>query len=487
MLSLPGDFFRFWWGLLYWNSRKAVFRLRGRRGQCPCHHPSDSGKGGETGCEAAASWNEPSRFRHVCPLLERRPEGWRCSVDKNAVRPFWLRAFVSFGGLALILYILGAAGLFLLLRGVGYDEIRFRHTVWPGAWTERRAVQARHYLDRGSAALAEGNLRYAALSLSTAYEMDPGNYEAGIRLAQIWRVTRQRTVSDRLFERLLTEHPQRSGETAYIWLLTLLGAREYSSVAELSVRMLQEEISNRPAWTRALFFASRRTDDPDALKRLLDQEVVKEGDWRSLYEIEMGLLSEDRLPALRTLAVIREDEAEPFLLYYQVERLIEIREFAAAETALDCYNGRIGPVEEQKLRWELTLRRGWSSLLSMELDGRTLDPKQLEFITAALIRTPDTRVFQAVYENHRPDSVHGSRLDQHSVLSLAAAAAAAGDAEAQSALARHLHEHFEISPVLLEQLAALESAEAPPAVLARIFRTLPFPMEVFYALLERHD
>lgn len=485
MSSWLSDFFRFWWSLFYWNIRKSLFVLRGRRTRCPCQNPSDSGKGGETGCDASLSWNKPARFRRVCPLLKHGEMGWRCSVSAEEVRPFWSRAFLACGVLGITSYTIAALSLFLVLRGVGYEEIRFRHVFWPGDWAERSVVQARHYHDRGAAALSEGNLRQAALSFSTAYEMDPSNYEAGIRLAQIRRLTRQRAVSDHLFERLIRQHPDRAGETAYVWLLALLGDREYDKAAVLAARNLRDGVPNRPAWARALFFACRQTGDPGPIEVLLESPAM-EDDWQTLLTIEAGLLGDDQLPALRKLAVIREDETDPFYLFYQVERLIEMREFAPADTALRFYQGRIGAVEEQKLKWELILRRGWDSLLSIELDGQTLSPKQLEFLTAALIRSPSQRVFQTIYTTHHPESRSDLSLGAGTILSLAAAAGAVGDEESQAELLHYVHDRFGLSSSVLNRLASLEAADRQNNALTHVLRTTHFPLEVFYALLERY-
>lgn len=87
------------WALFYWNARKTIFRLRGRRGVAPCQHPSDSGTAMKTACDACTAWHRRVRFRLVCPLLKQDDAGlWVCSVDRAGVRPFWGRAFAYTGG-----------------------------------------------------------------------------------------------------------------------------------------------------------------------------------------------------------------------------------------------------------------------------------------------------------------------------------------------------------------------------------------------------
>ena len=53
MTGWLGDFFRVWWALFYWNTRKTWFRLRGaHRDDCPCQTYSDSGHAMDSRCEA---------------------------------------------------------------------------------------------------------------------------------------------------------------------------------------------------------------------------------------------------------------------------------------------------------------------------------------------------------------------------------------------------------------------------------------------------
>ena len=93
-----GDLGRLYWGLLYWNARKTLFRIAGARGQAPCQHPSDSGAAGVTGCEACAAWSSRARFKRLCPLIASGPDGRRvCGVAAADVRPFWGRAAAVLG------------------------------------------------------------------------------------------------------------------------------------------------------------------------------------------------------------------------------------------------------------------------------------------------------------------------------------------------------------------------------------------------------
>ena len=111
---------RFWWALIALNLSKTLFAARGRRGRWPCQSPSDSGRAWETTCEAKALWNNPARFRRVCPILKKAPDGrWVCSANTADVRPFWGRAAAWFGGAAIALSVAGTILYFVFLRIVG--------------------------------------------------------------------------------------------------------------------------------------------------------------------------------------------------------------------------------------------------------------------------------------------------------------------------------------------------------------------------------
>src|SRR5271169_3677246 len=134
MLAWLGDLGRLSWGLLYWNTRKTLFRFRGASGAAPCQHPSDSGVAGATGCEACVGWRDDGRFRRLCPLLTTSAEGRRvCSVSADRVRPFWGRAVLFYGGSAAVVASASVISAFLAFWAVGY-RVPLYVVAWPPAW-----------------------------------------------------------------------------------------------------------------------------------------------------------------------------------------------------------------------------------------------------------------------------------------------------------------------------------------------------------------
>lgn len=179
MIGWLGDFFRFRWALFYWNARKTWFRMRGaHRDDCPCQTYADSGHALDSRCEAVTHWNQPARFKRVCPLLVQTPQGWRCSVNAESVRPFWGRAILYGTALGLVLYLALTLLVFGVLRSASY-KTSYLSVAWPPRWNELRKSQENLYVARAQQALQAGNYQEAILSLEMVTQLNPGNYPAG--------------------------------------------------------------------------------------------------------------------------------------------------------------------------------------------------------------------------------------------------------------------------------------------------------------------
>jgi hypothetical protein len=261
-----GDLRRGAWALLYWNARKSWFVVRGRAGQCPCHNPSDSGEPLATGCEAAIGWNNPRRFRHVCPLLVRNEKGaWVCGVAPARVRPFWARAWGFYGAVLAGVFLAGGFSVWGGLRGIGY-RVTVRQVLWPPAWSELRAVRAQIFIDQAQEHYHAGRTREAIRALSVAYATDPDNYALGMLLAQFNQAGNPEA-ADRIYLRLLRLHPAQRRETTEAWFLGMLARGRLMDVAMLAQRELGAAGPEQAAgWIHALIFASRLLHRPDLLE-----------------------------------------------------------------------------------------------------------------------------------------------------------------------------------------------------------------------------
>jgi tetratricopeptide (TPR) repeat protein len=260
-----GDMFRMGWALAYWNARKSLFVLRRRRGACPCHNPSDSGRAMETGCDAALQWRQPARFRRVCPLLTTNAKGsWVCSVAADGVRPFWGRAVGYAGGTLLALVVLAAGAAFGTMRVIGY-HVTVRQICWPPAWRELGEVRAQLFVEKAQAHFRAGRVHEAVSALMTAHEVAPADYAVAMTLAQVMQAGNP-AAADGLYLQMLKVHPEKRTETARVWFLSLLGRGQLADVAELARRQLATDKEQTPAWTHALIFAARHLKQPELLE-----------------------------------------------------------------------------------------------------------------------------------------------------------------------------------------------------------------------------
>ena len=305
-----GDFFRTAWALPYWNARKTLFVLMRRRGQCPCHNPSDEGKTRAIGCEAVLGWRKPERFqRRVCPLLTKDAKaGWVCGVAPAQVRPFWGRAWAYAGVLAVLLWLVGSLTVWGAMRGVGY-RVSVRQVVWPGAWGELRAVRAAYFVEDAQRRFAAGEATAAILSLTTAYALTPENYGTGLILAKFQAVGNP-VAADRLFAELVRQYPAHRAETTQAWLRVLLANGRLSDVAELARAELKSGATQPVAWLHALIFAARLAQAPQWLE-LPESARAVSAEVRAVLEVERRVLAAPT-PAAAVRRVRAEELPEKF-------------------------------------------------------------------------------------------------------------------------------------------------------------------------------
>ena len=288
-----GDYGRLLWGSLYWNSRKSAFRVRGARGAAPCQHPSDSGKGGRTACEACVGWRSASRFQRMCPLMAISSDGRRlCSVDAGDVRPFWGRAVLVYLGSAAAVVLVAVVGVFTGLRAIGY-RVPFYAVAWPPAWHRIHQAQADYFYRMAAAAFSAGDVRQGFLALNQVYALDPGNVSAAMLLAQFTQVANPE-YSDTIYARLLVQRRGDTEETAQAWFRALLLRGDFLSMGRLSEKMLREGAVHAPAWTQGVLFAERMTGDTGNVDRLLAEPGKTPAASRSVLSLARDIRTGNR-------------------------------------------------------------------------------------------------------------------------------------------------------------------------------------------------
>jgi hypothetical protein len=481
------DFFRFAWGLFYWNTRKSLFRIRGGRGRHPCQNASDSGRALETQCDACLHWDKPARFASVCPLLVATPRGLRCSAHAADVRPFWGRTARYYGSSLLALYLAGALGVFVFLRSIGYP-VSILHLAWPGLWYRVPQVRSAYFFEKGNQAFAAGRIKEGLLYFDNAYKFDPANYLAGLALARNYQTTHT-AISDAVFTRLYYEHPRQRAATAQDWFRALLARGDFPKVAELAARELIADPGHASPWMRALVFATRQTGDAAPLTALLASKDPAAAPWHQLITTELVARGPDRNALARALRAPWPLNAPAYARYYQIEGLIALGDHF---NALDQLGRQVGRLDEETalgLRLAAYARAGSKSQLTYEFNvllTRPLTPPVIKLLTAHLVRYPDPALFAHLYDKFERANLPLTTDNAGSHFSVLCVAGVHQDRVRLRALILRLKDLASASFLRLNLVEDFFNNESPAKRISTFLPILPVPLEVTYALLERY-
>lgn len=485
MIGRLADLLRLAWGLLYWNIRKSLFQLRRGQSSCPCQSPSDSGRAYQTACDACLSWDKPARFRRVCPLLVQTPDGLRCSVDTEHVRPFWGRAFAIYGGTALSIYLAGAIAIFAFLRSVGYP-INIGHLIWPGKWHRVTEVRGWFFMERANRAFTAGRTAEGMLYLTNAYEFDPNNFDIAFTLAQKLQFG-QPGRADQIYRRLLETHPAQAPAVSEAWFRALLARGDFPTIVDFASQQVLKDESRGGVWLRALIFASRQLNTDTALRDLLTSSEPAAQRWRLVLETEL-LLRENRRDAARATLNRPWSDAPPFALFYQVNELSALGEGIAASDFVAQYSARLDDVARVTLLLDLYARMGAQQsrqrLVSVLIANR-LNPSVVALLAAHLIRHPHPQILEQVFSKFSREQIALDDDTLDAFLALYCAAGVARDNAKMHLIASFLAKHGDGSKFTLGLAGAFFRGDTPLTRVTAILPALPVPLEVNYALLER--
>ncbi len=483
-----GDLGRLYWGLLYWNGRKALYRAKGASGTAPCQHPSDSGRAHETGCEACHGWRDASRFALVCPLLESAPGGRRvCSVPAARVRPFWGRALAAYGILACALAALSVLAAFAAFRAVGY-RVPLAVVAWPPAWHEIQKARADYFHRMALLALATGDVRQAFLALGQAYALDPDDADAALLLARLSQIANP-DFSDRVYSRLLTHGSPRSEEAAEAWFRALLERGDLRGLGTLSARMLGDDAGHVPAWTEGVLFSAAMTGDVALERRLLAGRLPREA--QLALGLDVALRSEGAGARLRSIEVTMGGAHTPFEIYNVLTQVLAL---GRSREALEFLDGpeaaTLAAFDREALRLDAYARLGWAPLESREIDsvleqGSTVPV--LVLLSTHLIRHPNPALAEGVFARlaRRPLPASPQTVGAHMALMCMAGV--------NGLPARMREEADAIGPAVGGSLAAwgrvrefFESREPGKNPAAFLPALDQLPLEVLYAVVARY-
>ena len=488
MIGWLADFFRFWWALAYWNSRKTWFRLHGaHRDSCPCQTFSDSGLALDSRCEAIASWHNPRRFRKVCPLLTETKNGWRCGADAERVRPFWLRALAYTGAALLALYLLGTVVLYATLRVTGY-QVSYATVVWPPRWPELRQSQELLYANRARDAMIAGDYQAAILSLQTVCLLNPQNSGAAFTLAHLLQLAGQPTVAEHIYERLMQDVPEQRPAIAQVWARLLLARGNYSAIKPLAIAMLSEDSSHREAWLHALLFAARQSNDPAVLGSLLSSEHGLPNWCVDLVGTEQLLLQRQADRAQPRLMRTYPATTSPYVPYYQADRLLRLGQADQAANLVNAYPTLLPVDEASLLRLRAYRIKDWAALAQPEFEGLMslpLTPRLATLVSAYLLEWPDRELatrFAAQFLAAGP-ALATETLPLYQAVFLVTASSGSPDQAAR--LADKINAFTKSDGKALHGLAEIVRTGATHEALSQLLPSVALPLEAIYALQGR--
>jgi len=474
------DLLRLPFGALYWNTAKTWYVMRGRRGHCPCHDLSDSGAPGRTRCVAVLHWSSPSRFRRVCPLLERTDHGWCCRVAAAQVRPYWSRFLLGLVVAGMLLYGAMSLAALGLLRQAGYDQLRFADVIWPGNWGRFKIVQAGHYRAMGDAALRQREFRQALMAYATAMETSP-DYPSGLTLAILASYAGNYAFSDSLFIRLQHEFPEEHERTAIAFHDQLLGSLRLRRLADLCLTGLAHPDRPRLPWVRLLVFVAsegRFADDflrkhPDAVSRLPQAAQTM---LRAHAQAEQGRTQE----ALAAFATIHPGDGSWFFVA-ALQAMARLQAFDAAQLRLYTHGHALAEFDRCYLQYQITWQRGDRELAAA--DFRSVlpfarDPLLLDRICAVLIATKDQPAVRQLWAE-----VENEPVDRRSLLALLTTARINGLPDLVDTIAAKLGVAAADRARFARPIDLLANRPDDPSGLRFLLATTDLPRETILALV----
>jgi tetratricopeptide (TPR) repeat protein len=479
------DALRLLWHLQALNWRKSWWIFRGRKGPAPCQHPSDSGRAGESECDACRLLARPGRLHAVCPLLHATPEGWMCAADARAVRPFWGRSLLVYGALLSGLYLGAATAFYYGLRFVGYPGLTWGQVAWPGAWDQIRTAQSRNFLERAGRLFKAGRANEAMLAISSAIQSDPHNFEARLLLAQIWSLQGNFEFSGRAFDDLEKEFPGQQRRIALTRHDTLVTLGQGRLLAEYALAKTRTDRNQFAFWVQSLLFGLRLSQQAAAFNAAAQAEIAALPEYaRRLVEME-ALLQQGRTAEAK--AWLERPFDGPWNAVYarqQIEMLMRLGAYREAGILLDRYGVVLGSFQQELLHFVLSKNRGDEITAQADLHGlltKRLEPAQVEYVCAVLVRFPDRTAMARLQARYGSNA---EALPRETATAIWVAATIARDAEVALTWAGILRTKGVVVPAggALD-LTATELAN--PNSVPFLINTLPLPREVVQALALR--
>ena len=446
LLSGLTDAARCGWALIYWNIRKSVFVLGGRRGNAPCQNPSDIGGPNGVRCDACLDMSVSLRFRRVCPLLVAGADGRGafCSVAASRVRPFWGRALGFFGAAAVVLYFMGATLAFVGIRATGVSTLAWTQVAWPGSWHEIPQERSKYFYRQALVACARRDYPSAYQSMVTAVAQDPHNYEARLLVAQYAAYAGESLGADRLFGLLAEGFPAQRERTVITYHDTLLAVGRFEALARHCLYQAQAE-STRPAWVGALVLAMYQGRLGTAFVADNRAEVAQLGPDAGMLVQAVAAVSEgDASAALAALRHTLSPSAASVYVIQQIQLLLKIGASVDAEMAWTVNAQTLPEFDRLLSRVWIDAGQGYGALAALEFSAlveRAVGLAEWDKLAATLVMQPNREAFGYW---HRRALRAGEALTREQVSLLWVAALVCGAEAERDTWARYLAERLRV-------------------------------------------
>jgi tetratricopeptide (TPR) repeat protein len=249
--------------LFVWNWRKSRYQKSRGAMRCPCQSLSDSGRPGESRCEASYYLKDPRRFSIVCPALKTTANGLRCHHRLEDVRPYWGRTIIAVLIALTLIYGLAVTSAFGVVRTQGIASARWVDCAWPANWSNISVARATHHRTLAEIALARDDFHAAIRSLSRAVNAVPDRWADGLLLAKLYEQIGQFAASEELFQSLAQRFPENADHITAVHHDAVLTSQRYESLQELALnRITLPDSATSIPWIEALLFSTALSDTP---------------------------------------------------------------------------------------------------------------------------------------------------------------------------------------------------------------------------------